>query len=812
MRILWLGVLIALAALAAQAAAPAPDSSIRVDAGRVISWMYGSCIEDVNHEIYGGLYAQMLFGESFEEPPAPAPISGWAQYGGDWRVRDGAATVSPNSGAKLVRASPEITDASVACEVRFDAPGGDNAGLILRVQNPRTGADTWSGYEISLSPLHQTVLLGRHREDWHFLRDAPLPVSVGQWHRLRVELAGPRLRVFVDGSPTPQIDYTDTEAPILNGRVGLRTWNSAASFRHLTVDTAAGHVEEAFPAPREERGDTVSGMWEPIRTSAATGRFTWDADRPFNTSHSQRIEQRGAGVCGVANRGLNRWGIAVRQGRRYDGRLYLRQRGYAGKVTVAIQSADGSRTYATRRIGGLGADWKRCAFSLRASATDSNARFAVWIDRPGTVWVDQAVLTPTGSDLFHGLPFRADIGNALVREGLTFLRYGGTMVNAPEYRWKRMIGDPDRRPQYRGHWCPYSTNGFGIEEFVRFCEAARFEPVFAINIEERPQDAADLVEYLNGPSTSPWGRRRAENGHPQPYRVRYVEIGNEEALDGSRAEYAHYLERFERLYAAMHPVDPDLQLVIAAWWRPEEPLVKQTVQRLNGKAALWDVHVGGDGLGDGRDADRIFTQMQRLFQEWAPGTRMRAAVFEENGNRHDLQRALGHASILNATQRHGDFVRMDCPANCLQPWRQNDNGWDQGQVFFTSSQVWGMPPYYAQQMAAANHQPEVVASTASSPDDALDALALRSEDGNELVVRVVNLSDRPHATRLSLNGFQPSRSTAEVVELRGRPEDVNPPEEPTRIVPTRRIWQYGLQSGTPIYSFPPYSFTILQFQ
>ena len=155
----------------------------------------------------------------------------------------------------------------------------------------------------------------------------------------------------------------------------------------------------------------------------------------------------------------------------------------------------------------------------------------------------------------------------------------------------------------------------------------------------------------------------------------------------------------------MHARDPSVQFIIAAWWEPDNPMSKRIVQELDGKAALWDVHVGGDDLHEGRKVDALFTRMEKLVREWAPNTPLKACVLEENGGRHDLQRALGHAAILNATQRHGDFVLLDCPANCLQPWQQNDNDWDQGQVFFTSSQVWGMPPYYAQQMASANHLP-----------------------------------------------------------------------------------------------------------
>ena len=544
-------------------------------------------------------------------------------------------------------------------------------------------------------------------------------------------------------------------------------------------------------------------MWDAIHTGTAVPSYSWDKTNPLNSAHSQKIEMlRGDGTVGVANRGLNRWGLSVLKDHTYAGRLYLRQAGYDGKATVALQSADGGRTYAKQEIGPVGKDWTRCDFSLKATADDADTRFAVWIDRPGAVWVDQAYLSATGDELFHGLPVRADVGRMLVDGGLGVLRYGGCMVNAPEYRWKKMIGDRDRRPQYKGWWYPYSTNGFGIEDFVQFCRAAGFESVFAINDEETPEDAADLVEYLNGPATSEWGKRRAANGHPEPYGVRYIEIGNEEKTD------AHYIERFKLLSEAMHARDPKVQLIIAAWWEPDNPVSKRIVQELDGKAALWDVHVGGDDLREGDNVDRLFTRMEKLVREWAPATKLKACVLEENGGRHDLRRALGHAHVLNATQRHGDFVLLDCPANCLQPWRQNDNDWDQGQVFLTNRQVWGMPPYYAQQMAAENHLPCRVASTADSANGDLDVTVLRSEDETSLVLKVVNVGDKPHRAAVRIDHFGPVATRADVWTLAGKLDDVNSPEEPERVKTARSVFEGAAEKFD--YEFPAYSYTILR--
>jgi alpha-L-arabinofuranosidase len=789
------------------AGAAEPDSTIRVDAGKVLNritpLMYGSCIEDVNHEIYGGLYAQMIFGESFEEPPRE-PTPGWRSYGGEWSVRDGVCAVKADAGPKLIRNDPFFADGAIECDVRLDDNKGDNAGLIVRTQNPRIGPDAFVGYEISLSARRGYLRLGRHRNNWELIQDVPATINPGDWHHVRIELAGRQIRIFLDGAKDPAIRFEDTATPIKEGKVGLRTWQSNASFRNLRISTRGGvNYLEKFPA-KGFTGD-LSGCWDEVCVGDAAPRFTRDTDKPFNSLHSQKIEfLRGDGIVGIANRGLNRWGLAFREGATYAGRLYLRTTDYKGKVIVALQNNDGTKTHACDYLGPIRPDWGRYEFKLKSAARETNGRFAILLSEPGAVSVDQVYLSATDDDLFHDLPIRGDIARMLQDEGLNVLRYGGSMVNAEGYRWKKMIGDRDKRPHYKGWWYPYSTNGFGIEEFLHFCEAAKFEKVFAINDEETPEDAGDLVEYLNGPTTSKWGAIREKNGHKAPYGVKYIEIGNEETTN------AHYIERFKLLYDAVHARDPSVQFVIAAWWEPDNPISKRIVQELDGKAALWDVHVGGDNLHEGRNIDALFTRMEKLVHEWVPNTSLKACVLEENGGRHDVQRALGHACVLNATQRHGDFVLIDCPANCLQPWQQNDNDWDQGQVFFTSSQVWGMPPFYAQQMAATNHLPCRVATGTKSPGDELDVTATRSEDGEMLVLKVVNIGPRTHRARVEAAGLGDIAHDANVVTLSGALSDFNPPDAPDHIhSQVSKLIEAGERFD---YEFPARSYTIIKLK
>ncbi len=788
----------------------------------ITPWLYGSCIEDVNHEIYGGLYDQRIFGESFEEPAGSPDIAGFSRYDGFWSVNKGVLSVASSQGAKLVYDGLEIADGEVGVDMRFDG-AGVNGGVLVRVTEPGTGADYFNGYEINVSADGKKATLGRHRMDWKFLAEAPVDVDPSAWNRLSVGMQGSRITVSLNGQKV--IDYDDTEAPLLSGKAAIRIWNADSSFRNFATETDVARHEipfEAVPGPQ------VSGMWDAIVTGSAVADFKHFSRNSYNSRHSQNfIMEGGEGRVGVANMGLNRWGIAVREGQRFAGSVYIQRFlppppdfrwadgpvvgskieesvDFGENIKAALESADGTKQYAVYEIKAEG-DWEKYTFELTSDTTDPKARFAIYIDTPGIVCIDQVTLMSTGEDQFRGLPFRADIGQAMVDQGLTFLRYGGSMVNVPDYKWKNMTGDRAKRPIYKGNWYTYSTNGFGIEEFLMFCEAAGFVPSFAVNVLESAEDMADMIEYLNGPADSPQGRKRAEAGHPEPYGVKYIQIGNEEVIHSDdRAGYERYIEQFNRIYGAIRAKDPNVVFINAAWWRPKsEENMKMVFDALNGKAAYWDYHPWADALDSGKNVDRELQEMKKLFRKWDPKTMMRCALFEENGVTHNMQRALGHATIQNAARRHGDFLLATCAANALQPYGQNDNGWDQGQVFFTPDRVWGMPPYYAQQMASQHHKPRRIQSTA---DERLDVTATTDETGREIVIHVVNTGDLDVKSYVRIAGTK--AELVKSITLAADLSAVNTPEQPKNVVPVERLHQ----GGRPVHAFPPHSYTILVLQ
>ena len=193
--------------------------------------------------------------------------------------------------------------------------------------------------------------------------------------------------------------------------------------------------------------------------------------------------------------------------------------------------------------------------------------------------------------------------------------------------------------------------------------------------------------------------------------------------------------------------------------------------------------------------------MKSWFLEWNPDTKMRIAIFEENGATHNVERMLGHVINQNAVRRHGDWVLTSSAANALEPYLQNDNAWNQGQVFFTPSQVWGMPPFHAQQMASSHPQDNLVESKV---DGSLDVTATVSDDGSCVVLHIVNLADKGIPVSLSIKGFEKPSAITEI-SLSGGLKDVNSPAEPRKIAPVER----KVDNLDKVFA-KPYSYTLVE--
>ena len=811
------------AMLAAMTAAGATTTQITVQADQVVHpvsrFLTGACIEDVNHEIYGGLYSQMIFGESFQEPPPSVPPKGFKALDGSWSVQDGELRGSAGNGPKLISLGPAFADGEVGVDVFFADRASGNAGLIVRVANAGRGADNFDGYEISLDPSAQILRLGRHRHNWEPIRDTSCPVPVGQWISLKVTLAGKSIEVRVDGRTVSR--FEDETAPLPAGAVGLRQWQRAARYRNLWVKIGQAMHSIAFERSQQDELE-VSGAWHPMQRGSVNGVCAIEQEHPFVGRQSQRmVFARGRGEFGIQNRGLNREGMYFVGGKPYEGILWARTE-KPTELWVALESADGATVHAEKALPLSAGDWQRLKFDLIPKTTEANGRFAIKLKQPGAVTLGYAFLQPGLWGRFKGLPVRRDVAEALIDQGITVLRYGGSMVNHREYRWKKMIGPRDRRPPYHGTWYPHSSNGWGILDFMEFCEAAGFEYIPALNMEETSQDMADFIEYAKGPPDSEWGRKRVADGHPAPFHLHYIELGNEERVDEK------YAAKFEALASALWTKDTNIILVVGdfVYGQPiRDPfnfrgaasgitslVGQQRILRFaqqHQREVWFDLHVGTDGPRPDSTFDGMFSFIDALAK-LCDGARYKVVVFEFNAGNHALRRALANALAIQAIERDGR-IPIATSANCLQPDGQNDNGWDQGLLFLNPSRVWLQSPGYVTQMFSHNYEPDLVQCDVTGATNQLHVAATRSARGDTLVLQVVNAGEQAQRAEIRLAGFRPTQPTAQVTELSGPIEAVNTVDNSNAIVPEHRRWTYRASEGSASYTFPPHSITVIRF-
>ncbi len=799
----------------------AQGANIYVNANQILhtntTYLTGACLEDVNHEIYGGLYSQMIFGESFQEPgTSTGSLLGFTAYGGAWSVTNCILVSANGSGSKQIYNGFNQSSGDVSVQLQFSSNEGGDAGFIFQVSQSGIGADNFTGYEVSLSPAGYLVL-GRHVQNFQSLSQISYSIPVNQWITLEVKYTNATINVLVNGSSVLQ--YTDTQQPLTSGQAGLRNYQQDVLFENFSINT----TNIPFQLPSNGLNGTISSMWGPVSNGTASGQSSLETTNVFVGTQSQVLTfTNGTGVIGLANQGLNSWGMNFIGGNLYTGTLDVR----ADTPTtfwVSLESTDGSVVYAEQSLSVTSNNWQQINFSLTPSASDGNGRFTIKLKQPGSVVVGYAFLEPGSWNQFAGLPVRKDVIQGLINQGVTVLRYGGSMVNASGYRWKNMIGPRDQRPPYTGTWYPYSTDGWGIPDFLNLCEAAGFLGVPDFNINETPQDMADFMQYANGSTNTVWGARRLVDGHSQPYNFKYIELGNEETVDST------YYQKFSALAQAIWAADTNVILVVGDFSYHQvitNPFsfsgadsgittlaAHQQILQLaqtNNRAVWFDVHVWTDGPTPDSSLAGMFSYDTALGQI-ANGANYKVVVFELNANNHSQRRALANALAINAIERDGRLPIITS-ANCLQPDGQNNNGWDQGLLFLNQSNVWLQPPGYVTQMYATNFKPLEIQSSVTDPNNDLDASAECSRDGSEMVLKVVNLNSSPESATINISGFMPTNPIATVLVLASLQGSVNTAQAPLGFVPTDISWQHNFNGGNATYTFASNSVTTITFQ
>jgi alpha-L-arabinofuranosidase len=626
----------------------------------------------------------------------------------------------------------------------------------------------------------------------------------------------------------------DKPGPAIN----LAMWG--IFFEDINFGADGGLYAELVKNRSFEFPDPLTG-WSKISPSMAQGRLSIRDENPFKAAnpHYLRIESEGSAPLGVANEGFR--GIGVRKGEAYNFSAEIRRIDGSAALRIELYGSDGT-LLDSARIEGFSSDWKQFKAVLHPNDTDAKAKLYVLVDGKGTMDLDVVSLFPqkTWKDRPGGL--RADMVQALADLKPGFMRFpGGCIVEGPRlsgrYQWKQTLGPVDERPLLVNRWnfeflhrqAPdyYQSFGLGFFEFFQLCEDIGAQPLPILNcgmacqfnsgelcpidaLDPYIQDALDLVEFANGPVTNDWGAKRAAMGHPEPFNMKMMGVGNEQWGP-------QYIERYEKFSQALKQQDPGIALIAAAGPDPGDDRFKFLWSKLRAlNADIVDEHCYSQPAWFLANTHRYDTYDRNGPKVFMGEYAAQSAYTLSTKNRNNLETAIAEAAYLTGLERNADVVRMASYAPLfahVDAWQ-----WTSDLIWVNNLTVLPTANYYVQQLFSRNRGD--IALPTDIKDDAsqtsgttrkpsqLFASATRETSSGEIILKVVNAAHSTTEAEINLETTFNIAGRVETIVLTGATGSaMNTFDQPRKVAPVDSIIQNT--SNAFRHTFPANSMTVM---
>jgi alpha-N-arabinofuranosidase len=510
--------------------------------------------------------------------------------------------------------------------------------------------------------------------------------------------------------------------------------------------------------------------------------------------------------AGVENDGY--WGIPVRPHTLYTGSLWAKTDAPGLPLTISLQNDQTGVVAGSATIDGLSGDWKRYTYTLKTGevpVTTSN-HLILTIAKPATVWLDLVSLFPP---TYHNRPDgdRVDLMDLLAAMHPHFLRMpGGNYLEgsriADRFDWKKTIGPWVDRPGHMGPWRYRSTDGMGLLDFLDWCEDLHMQPLLAVYagyslaqehvnpgpaLEPYVQDALDEIQYVSGGTNTKWGAERAKDGHPAPFPLHFIEVGNEDGFDRSGS----YDGRFAQFYKAIKQAYPNLEIIATAPVKSVTPDVidehfYMSAEESFNQANHYDAHA--------RSGPKIFVG------EWAT---------REGDPTPNLEAALADAAWLTGLERNSDLVIMASYAPLFVNVNPGAMQWATDLIGYNALSSYGSPSYWMQVMFASHMGTEVVSYDLANVPPRVYAVVERNDATHKLFIKVVNADSTELRLPIDLAGTNKVAPQATLTTLSGKtPNATNSITHPAEIAPVVRKVTIAGPKFT--QTFAPYSVNVLE--
>ena len=411
----------------------------------------------------------------------------------------------------------------------------------------------------------------------------------------------------------------------------------------------------------------------------------------------------------------------------YDLSLYLQGDNYLGNISVYLEDAQGNCNSNVLKINGLANGWTRFVASLKAERS-VDCRLAIVADAPGTFWLDYVTLLPEASQLWQDGkfgPFRKDLMQALADLHPTFMRFpGGCASEGTNYFgqpfWKNSVGPEEERIGFRNHWGYWTSQYVGFYEYLLMAESLGATPLPVLNngvtcqfaghqyiapLETEADrkrfhdifvnDALDFIEFCNGGTDTKWGKMRADMGHPEPFNLKYLGIGNEN-------KGPEFWERFDIIYKEVQAKYPDIIIVSTAGSAASGPEFDANMHEIDSKYqnTVVDEHYYRNNQWFYTNGDRYHADKVRgadgMTYDRNRATRVFVGEFANNSSNNDYASAMAEAAYWTSLERNSDMVVMAAyaPLFC----KKGFNKWNSNLIWFDNRGMWRTTNYYYQKL------------------------------------------------------------------------------------------------------------------
>lgn len=576
--------------------------------------------------------------------------------------------------------------------------------------------------------------------------------------------------------------------------------------------------------------------WQLIERDGGKGAVTVESEKPVhpNNPHYARlgVSSLGGGV-GLSNSGYD--GIVLKSGEAYDVSLHARLSS-AGhqKLAIQLETEDGAALGETS-IEVQSTEWTRHTATLRATADAKQGRLVILAGATGSIDLDVISLFPQKTFRNRRNGLRADLAQAIADFKPRFVRFpGGCLAHGDGldnmYRWKETIGPIETRKAQRNIWRYHQSLGLGYFEYFQFCQDIGAKPLPVVPagvccqnsgaaktgkwgqgqqglpMDQMPayiQDVLDLIEYANGPATSTWGAKRAAAGHPEPFNLKYLGVGNEDHITPV------FEERFKMIHDAIKAKHPEITVIgtvgpahsgrdYDAGWAFCRAEKLEMVDEHYYVAPDWF----WDNLGYYDKYDR--TGAKVYLGEYAAHDKDRKST---------LRSALAEAAYMTSLERNGDVVLFASYAPLLGKHRRTQ--WRPDLIYFDNSTISPTINYEVQKLFSLN------AGDALLPLTIQDEAATRSADGKtqlaascvrdsasgDLILKLVSRSNTPIRAQLDLSGLLDAPSPASCTVLSGDASAENVFGQPPVVLPATSSLQVA---PTTSYDLPPNSLSVIR--